>query len=205
MAICEGIQQLLVDSPQPATGGFPSQRACNVKSISMSLCQHANYYLKHISSDWQANHVCIEFWHFVQQFVAEVFCNVGICPMFKTIFVNKWHDYSMIYENTFCVTGHLWGEFTNEFCAVIWSFDISFVVALNKLLNKQMICWWLAHLSLAHINGFVQERRKSIAKALDLHLSCINPMDMESQLRHIWAPELCQGILKGCNVIYLNP
>ena len=61
----------------------------------------------------------------------------------------------------------------------MWSFDISFVVSLKKLFNKQLswewfqIPWCSCDITMRVIRWLlVQERRNSITNALELHLSC---------------------------------
>ena len=39
--------------------------------------------------------------------------------------------------------------------------------------GRQIITWYQEHMG--HVDGFIQERRNSIANALELRLSCINP------------------------------
>ena len=56
---------------------------------------------------------------------------------------------------------------------VMPSFDVFFDISLNNLLcwtNNWIVCNLRGHNT--HINGLMQERRKSIADALELHLSC---------------------------------
>ena len=58
---------------------------------------------------------------------------------------------------------------------VIWSFGIFFYISLNALFNNSQIpCDKRCH-GVTHIDGLMQERRNSIANALELHLSCTNP------------------------------
>ena len=58
---------------------------------------------------------------------------------------------------------------------VIWSFGIFFYISLNALVNNSQIpCDKRCH-GVTHIDWLMQERRNSIANALELHLSCTNP------------------------------
>ena len=56
----------------------------------------------------------------------------------------SWHG------NDVCITGPLWGESTNHWWIhltqgpVMQSCDVSFIINLNKLLNKQLIGLWFA-------------------------------------------------------------
>ena len=62
--------------------------------------------------------------------------------------------------------------------SVLQNFDVFSVVGLHRLLNKHLNCQrfdmpWCSGDN--NIDGLVQERRSSIANALELHLSCTNP------------------------------
>ena len=69
------------------------------------------------------------------------------------------------------------------------SFDVVFIISQIKLLNKESRCRWFETpwrfcdmviidsniRRNLHIDGLMQERRNSIANALELRLSCTNP------------------------------
>ena len=77
-----------------------------------------------------------------------------------------------------CCTGHRWIPRTQR--PVARSFDVFFDLRLNKRLSKQSWGWWfhIPSCSLwchSNVDGFVQDCINSIAKAMELLLSCTKP------------------------------
>ena len=74
--------------------------------------------------------------------------------------------------------------FVNKYQTNIWSFYVIFLRRVRDLRRKQSVIHILvssSHISTLfnihhHINGLVQERRNSSANALELRLSCTNPL-----------------------------
>ena len=61
------------------------------------------------------------------------------------------------YEALWCPQGTIsWSPWVDEKCGTVW-------------------IWWLSAADMHHGDGLVQERRNSIANALELRLSCTNP------------------------------
>ena len=56
---------------------------------------------------------------------------------------------------------------------------------INHISVSMTLCFQLAKtFSCSHVNGLVQERRNSIANALELPLSCTNPSIFEQDMFH---------------------
>ena len=107
----------------------------------------------------------------------------------------SWH------EHVFHINGALWGESTvvdpHNNSAVMWNFDISSVVSLQNLLNKQPSCqrfetqWSSSDVTAMskcsreipqHFNfdGLVQDCSMSIALAMEILQSCTKPSILTS-------------------------
>ena len=77
------------------------------------------------------------------------------------------------------ITGPLWGESTSHWWIPLtkgpemWNFDCLFIYSLNKLFNANGI---VGDFGYHDIDGLVQERRNSSALAMELRLSCTNPV-----------------------------
>ena len=54
-----------------------------------------------------------------------------------------------------------------------------------------------------HIDGLVQERRNCSALALELHLSCINPLKLYTPQKIFCNSECCQLMFQWCNKVHM--
>ena len=98
----------------------------------------------------------------------------GWLGIMNPVFMMRWW-----LGNTFCITGLLWWETNNHWWFLLtagqwcWALMFTLILAWTNYCVEQTI-WVVCDLRghNTHINGLMQERRNSIADALELRLSC---------------------------------